>query len=246
MEVKSTLEKLVGLGYHLRPNQLDYIAEQGKNIDSKTIYTKLDDYLQKDIHGKSSRVKVATILLRIWYFVPPEYQSLRDRALELYSRLTPPERLILHWGMLLLTHPFFRDITAELGNLFILQHEVPSSQIYRKMRSIYGDKERVNVATKSALATLRYMEYLDSSKKAVYTQPKKREIYDLKLKNWLAEVVILASGKDALPIDLIPSSPVLYPVHLQLNTADIDSPSLGLIRQGLDMNMVCLKKSLSQ
>ena len=83
------MEKLVGLGYHLRPNQLDFIAGQSNNIDFKTIYAKLDDFLQKDIHGKSSRVKVATILLRVWCLVPSEYQMLRDQALELYSRLTP-------------------------------------------------------------------------------------------------------------------------------------------------------------
>lgn len=240
------MEKMVGIGHPLRLNWLDFLAEQGKNIDLKNIHTKLDFYLQNDLQGPTSRKKVVTILLRVWRQVPPEFEPLRDKALELYSRLAPPERLVLHWGMLLLTHPFFRDMTAELGNMFTLQHEVPASQIYRKTRSLYGDKERVNVATKSVLATLRFMECLESTKKTFYTMPEKREINDQELKNWLAEVVIRVSGKGALPIDLIASAPFLYPFRLRLNTAIINSPSLNLLRQGLDMNMVCLKQSFSQ
>jgi hypothetical protein len=155
--------------------------------------------------------------------------------------LSAAERLVLHWGMLLLTHPFFRDMTTELGNLFLLQSEIPSSQMYRKMRGLYGDKERVNVATKSLFATLRYLECLESSKKSVYTQPEKQEINDRELKNWLAEVVIRVSGKEALPVDLITSAPFLYPFRFRLNTTEIDSSSLSLLRQGLDMNMVYLR-----
>lgn len=236
------MEKMIGFGYHLRRNQLDFIAEQGKDIDLKSIYTKLDYYLQNDIKGKSSRVKVATILLRVWHLVPEKYQTLREQALDLYWRLAPPERLVLHWGMLLLTHPFFRDLTSELGTLFMLQAEIPASQMYRKMRSLYGDKERVNVATKSLLATLRYLECLESSKKSVYTPPTRQEIGDRELKNWLAEVVIRVSDKAALPIDLIAAASFLYPFRFRLTTADVESPGLSLLRQGLDMNMVCLTK----
>ena len=110
------------------------------------------------------------------------------------------------------------------------------------MRSLYGDKERVNVAAKSALATLRYLGCLDSSKRTVYLQPEKRAIIDRELKNWMTEVVIRISGKDALPVDLIIASPELYPFRLQITSAEINSSSLELLRQGLDMNMVILRK----
>jgi hypothetical protein len=235
------VEKMIGFGYHLRRNQLDFIAEQGENIDYQSIYTKLDYYLQNDIKGPTSRKKVATILIRVWHLVPDEYQNIRAKALELYSRLSSSERLGLHWGMLLLTHPFFRDMTNELGNLFMLQSEIPSCQMYRKMRNLYGDKERVNVATKSLLATLRFLECLGNIKKSVYIPPEKKEIDNRELKNWLAEVVIRVSGKEALPVDLITAAPFIYPFRFRLNTTEIDSPSLSLLRQGLDMNMVCLR-----
>lgn len=235
------MTKMVGIGYPLRLNHLDYIAEQGENIDLKTIYTKLNYFLQNDINGKSSRVKEATILLRVWHMVSPEYESLRERALCLFAKLSSSERLVLHWGMLLLTHPFFRDLTAELGNLFILQQEVPASQLYRKMRNLYGDKERVNVATKSVLATLRNMECIQSNQKTVYTQLEKKEIREKELKNWLTEVVIRVSGNNALPIDLISTAPCLYPFQVRINSTEIENPNLYILRQGLDMNMVCLK-----
>ena len=141
------MAKPVGFDQKIKLQQLDYIAREAQNSDRKSMYKKLDEFLSIDIRGPKSRKNIGTILMKIWFLVGDEYKDLQQRAFTMLPAFTSQERLVLHYGMTLLAYPFFKAVVSEMGNLFILQKEVSSQQIGRKMKGIYGDRHRVEVAT---------------------------------------------------------------------------------------------------
>ena len=100
------MSKIVGFDYHIKLHHLDYIAREAQKNDVKTMYRKLEEFLQQDIAGPSSRKKSTTMLMRIWYLVKEEYKGLQAEAFALLDQVSERERLVLHWGMTLLAYRF--------------------------------------------------------------------------------------------------------------------------------------------
>jgi hypothetical protein len=72
-----------------------------------------------------------TVLMRMWVRVPKEHRQLHQNAIKLFNIVQHQDRIWIHWGMILLAYPFFRDVASTVGRLMLLQGEVTSSQIHR-------------------------------------------------------------------------------------------------------------------
>lgn len=150
------MKKSVGFDYNLKLHQLDFIAREIMRVETKKeLYHLVDQYLMADIAGSESRKKARTLLFKIWVSVPPEHEEVRDQALKLLPDASQEERLVLHWGLILMAYPFFREMAEQAGRLLHIQGEFSSLQIGRKMRALYGEREKVRVATKKILQTWR-------------------------------------------------------------------------------------------
>jgi len=232
--------KPVGFDQKIKVQHLDYIAREASGTERKQMYEKLDEYLSGDIRGAKARKNAITMLMKIWFLVPDEIKNLRQRALELLPTLDNRERRVLHYGMTLLAYPFFKDVAAEIGNLFGLQNEVPSVQIGRKIKGLYGDRRRVEVAANAVLMSLKAWGLIEPGKGNVYTLPEKQEITNTVLKLWLAEVVLRVSGYQYLPLEMIPAAQVVFPFQFKLNIREVENGTFVINRQGLDMQLVGL------
>ncbi len=93
-----------------------------------------------DIAGAKARLNARTILFKIWLLVDNENMEIRDRGLQLCTNASREERLLLHWGMMLLAYPFFRDVADQVGRLFQLHGEFSSMQLSRKIFALYGER----------------------------------------------------------------------------------------------------------
>ncbi len=234
------MSKIVGFDYHIKLHHLDYIAREAQKNDVKTMYRKLEEFLQQAIAGPSSRKKSTTMLMRIWYLVKEEYKGLQAEAFALLDQVSERERLVLHWGMTLLAYRFFYDMTQEIGNVFTLQTEVASELLGRKMKKLYGDKRRVEIATSAILMSMKAWGVLDSVKHGRYRLQEKKEILDHRLKLWLAKVVIKVSACQAMPLEMITSAGSVFPFQFELKLNDLEDSGLSVQRQGLDLLMVSL------
>lgn len=234
------MAKPVGFDQKIKLQHLDYIAGEASNMDRKDLQEKLDEFLSADILGVKSRKNTITILIKIWYLVPDELNVLRQRALELLPTLSLRDRLVLHWGMILLAYPFFKDVAGEMGNLFGLQNEVPSQQISRKMKGLYGDKRKVEVATSAVLMSIKSWGLIERSKGFIYTLPEKYEITNVALKLWLAEVVLRVSDCQYMPLEMIPSAQIVFPFKFRINIREFENSNFNINRQGLDMQLIGL------
>lgn len=235
------MTKPVGFDQKIKLDHLDYTARKARDTERKKMYEILDEYLISDIKGAKSRKNAITMLMKIWFLVDEGHEELRDRALDILMSCSPQERIVLHWGMTMLAYPFFRDLAYEVGNLYQLQNEVSSQQIGRKMKALYGDRRRVEVATSAALSSMKEWGVIQSVKHSIYTLAEKKEVVSQELKLWLAEVVVRVSEYSSMPMDMVISAPNVFPFNFSLNIREMDESSLSVNRQGLDIQMVGIK-----
>lgn len=234
------MHKPVGFDQKIELKHLDITIKEARVSDRKDMYGKLEEYLKQDIKGDKSRKNAITMLMKIWYLVDKEQESIKEQAYELYPIIEEEQRLILHWGMTLLAYPFFKDVIEEMGNLFRLQNEVSSQQLGRRIKMLYGDRRRVEVATSAVLMSLKTWGIIERGKNQVYTLNKKTALEEVKLKNWLLKVLLSVSEYKTMPLTMISNLNLLFPFDLKLNINEIDTTEIKIDRQGLDTYMLSL------
>ncbi|MCD8511936.1 MAG: hypothetical protein LRY73_20190 [Bacillus sp. (in: Bacteria)] len=237
------MKKAVGFDQKILLHQLDFMAREIPRTERRDeLYEKVEEYLASDIAGAKSRLNARTILFKIWLMGKNEHGELQKQALELYDSVFPEERIALHWGLTVLAYPFFRDVAIELGQLYKLQDEVSSDQLNRKVKELYGERRRVEVAVSAVLTSLRSWEVIVSEKRNIQAKGKQVIIRDDRLKEWLAAVLIHALDVDVLPVEQLSNHALLFPFQLAINLDELSRERFKVIRQGVDMRMVGLVK----
>lgn len=228
--------KPVGFDQKVMLHHLDYTANESRKLTRKEMYDVLDYYLRNDIKGAKSRKNAITMLMKIWCLVDNDYILIRDRILEHFPDFTKEERLLLHWGMTILAYPFFRDLVQEMGNLYRLQDEVPSVVLGRKMKELYGDRRRVEVATSAVFMSLKQWGTIKMIKNRSYILPSKISIISTELLHFIAEVILRTTKVSAIPIDLVQNHPLFFPFSFDMTATILkSSPSFRVDRQGTEM-----------
>lgn len=162
------MSKPVGFDQKLQLNHLDFTANELRCTERKAMYIKLNEYLDDEIRGLKSRKNAITMLMKIWCLVDSDHQELQKTALSLFLQATQEEKLLLHWGMILLAYPFFKAVSEEMGNFLKLQSEVPSQQLGRQIKLLYGDRRRVEVALGAVLGSIYAWEVVQRGKGNIY------------------------------------------------------------------------------
>lgn len=231
--------KAVGFDQKVLLHHLDFTANEARKLTRKEMYDALDSFLREDIKGQKSRKNAITMLMKIWFLVDDKVVPLRDKALDLFPELNKEERLLLHWGMIILAYPFFQDQVHKIGNLFRLQDEVPSAVIGKKMKELYGDRRRVEVATSAVLMSIKSWEVVEMLKSRSYRLPEKIRITNTGVQSFLVETIIRATNVKAMPLDLIQSHALFFPFQYEVSASELrKNNAFQIHRQGLDMIMI--------
>jgi hypothetical protein len=234
------MKKAVGFDQKLQLHQLDYTArELTRAANKQHLYDLVDQYLMSDIAGAKARLNARTILFKIWVLVGTENEYLRDRAAQLFSNASKEERLLLHWGLMLLAYPFLKDMADQVGRLFQLHGEFSSMQLGRKIYSLYGERRRVSVSIGAVLGTFKALEII-TEKKKIYQNAEKKYIQNTDLKQWFIEVLLKATERSAIELKQILSEPCVFPFALEITESELKNSRLQITRQGIDMVMVGL------
>lgn len=161
----------LGLDRDLRRAWLDAAAAVASSrLSSGETQAALMRELDGQIRGstpQSGRGKTVTILRRIWFTVPSDIESLRDRAITLLAEGDADDRLALHWAMLLATHPFFADAAAVVGRLVGLQGTFERAHLMRRLTERWGDRSTLARAVPRLLASLTEWGRADAYRRAV-------------------------------------------------------------------------------
>lgn len=239
------MRKVVGIDRKIKREWLDKLLDRLVTTkDEAELRAFLDRTLREELPGKESRAKSVGIALRIWSGVPKERMSLRDRALALLAKISGQERIWLHWGMTALAYPFFRDTAEVVGRLLALQDDFTTAQVQARLVTAWGDRATSKQAAQKLLTTLVDWEVLRATKtKGQFLLARKMTTDVPELQLWLLEALLGASAANEVEAQQLLRLPESFPFTLSVGVADVRKhEGFNIHRQGLDMDMVALRK----
>lgn len=239
------MRKIVGIDRKIKRAWLDKVLDRlATTTDEGELRPFLDRTLMDELPGRESRAKSAGIVLRIWSGIPKERVALRSRAVALLNKVSGPERIWLHWGMTALAYPFFRDVAEVVGRLLALQDDFTTAQVQARLLTAWGDRATSRQAAQKLLTTLLDWEVLRPSKaKGQFLLARKITTGSTELQLWLLEALLGANAADEIEAQQLLRLPEAFPFTLGVGVADLRKhEGFNIHRQGLDMDMVALRK----
>jgi len=219
--------------------------------DEASIYSALQELLgdKLSVGGnakRGNREKAITILMKIWVRPPSDLFALHRGGLELLSLLPREEHIAVHWGMAMAAYPFWGAVAAHVGRLLKLQGTAAASQVQRRVREQYGERDTVSRAARRVLRSFVDWEVIKgTSGRGIYTFGLSLSIVRVELIAWLAEAFLHAHPGSSVHLRAILDSMSLFPFHLDpVSAAHLVSVSgrLDVLRHGLDQDLIMLRK----
>jgi len=197
----------IGFKAQVKLEWLEYTSSLvSSGYDTHTIESFLHDQLKEKLSVGSdvkygSRARTISTLKRIWIKAPDEVESLRIKGLKLLDKLSCKEHLILHWGMSIAAYPFVGMVAGSVGRLLNLQGTASASQVQRRLKERYGDRETVDRATRHVIRNfVEWGVLLDGNNPGVYEPASIKNITDPEIVIWLIECVLSMNENEKMPL----------------------------------------------
>lgn len=201
----------------------------------------------KETSARGAIDKTITILMRTWIGSNNnELKPLREDGMELLKRYPRIHHIIIHWGMITSTYPFWQCVAMQTGRLLRLQGTASTTQIQRRIREQFGQRETVTQATSRALRSfLNWGVINETETKGVYSIGTTLEVSDPELIAWLLEASLYGVTDKVSPLKDLIGSPSLFPFQIKPINAEIlvsASSRLDYLRHGMDEDLLMLRK----
>lgn len=244
--------KQIGFSQRVRLEWFDFTSNLvigGK--DRSTIYEELQNHLKKEISiesksVRSNRDKIVSILMNVWVNDNNEINELRAEGIELLKNLPNNQHIIIHWGMISAVYPFWTVVANNTGRLLKLQGRVTSSQIKRRVKEQFGDRETVERSTRIVIRTFRDWNVLmETEGRLEYEQGNRIFIEDKKIIYWLIEAMIYSLDNRSISLNEILNSPFLFPFNIiKVSAMNVQNNShrLEILNQNDTNNIIFIKK----
>jgi len=240
------IDRLVRLAWLEKTSSLVLAGNEARDI--KTI---LQDDLQGSFRSvrtdvRGSLDKTITILMKVWLIAPVELESLRVDGLELLKHFPRSDHLAIHWGMVMAVYPFWASVATQVGRLLRLQGSATASNIQRRVREQYGERETVSRRTRYVLRS--YLDWgvlHDTATKGIYSAGPSLPVDDFRLIAWLAEASLHTRTNGLAPLNDLFDSPNFFPFRFKpIHDESLVAASsrLDILRHGMDENLVMLRK----
>lgn len=220
----------IGFDRYITRSWLDLALAIAAGVKDRAELTAL---LAQDIAGVEARSKTSIILNRMWLSPHPSLVPFVAEGVARYQRMRDADTFPLHWGMALMSHPFFASIADSMGRLLKLHGEVTSAQVTRRLKEQYGDRPTILRAAEAVLQTLLGWGVIKEvdGKTRLFVGASPIAIQDRSLAVWLAESAIVPGGK-SMPVNATLNA--LYPVAMPaIDEQDlVGYPRLRLVSSG--------------
>jgi hypothetical protein len=212
---------------------------------SDTLRQRLGDQLSVGSQAvRGSREKTITLLLKTWVRVPSRIEGLRDDAIRELGHVRRSERLPFHWGMTMAAYPFWRVVADVTGRLLRLQACASASEVQRRVRELYGERETVSRSARYVLrAFADWGVVVETDTKGRYVGQNPMNIDDPPVATWLLEATMFAGETSSTDFRSLANSPALFPFQLTRITPDALTVSrrLEVVRHGVGDDLVLLR-----
>ena len=193
---------------------------------------------------RGNREKAISILLKIWVRPPRDIEPLRDDGLKLLQDLPKAQHVAVHWGLSMAVYPFWGAVAETTGRLLRLQGTAAASQVQRRVKESYGERETVARAARRVLRSFHDWGVLEETgAKGVYVGATPIPLSEPIAIAWIMEAFLRSKPRGRVRPKAIIGSPALFPLELQLSGGAVCgyNPRLDVIRQGLDEEIVMVK-----
>ncbi len=222
------------------------LAGYDKQAINDALQTTLKD--QVSVGGnaqRGNREKIISILMKVWFKVPPELENLRSQGLEMLERLPQQKCIALHWGMVMAVYPFWKSVAGHTGRLFNLQGKAVASHIQRRVREQYGERETVSRAARRVIRSFAdWSVILDTKNKGIYKKGKTINIDQPEIIAWIIEALLHASERGIYQINSLFSAPSLFPFQMPPLPPEIltkKGENIDVFQLGISENMAKLR-----
>jgi hypothetical protein len=239
------LDRLVRLKWLERTS---YLVLGGN--EAPAIQAALQEELQGSFRSNNTQVrgsldKTITILMKIWVRPPRDLDFFKREGLKLLSHLPREDHIAVHWGMAMAVYPFWGTVAAHVGRLLRLQTTATASQVQRRVREQYGERETVSRRVRYVLRSFVDWGVLkETSEKGIYTTGLSLAIAQVEVIAWLAEAFLHAHPNGSVALRTVLDSTSLFPFRLSLVSAAhlvAVSGRLDVLRHGLDQDLIMLR-----
>jgi hypothetical protein len=201
--------------------------------------------LADEVVGVEARSKTMIILNRIWLSPHPTLVSFAAAGSAICEAKPDINRLPLHWGMALASHPFFATVADTIGKLLKLHGEFTSLQVNRRLKEQLGDRASVLRATEAVMQTLIEWGAIQEAagRKRTFIAGQPVAVKSTAASMWLLEACLRATGRTlalgeksnllfALRTDPLRESDFARQSRLRLTTSGAGSPTVSLAKLG--------------
>lgn len=229
-----------------RPIKLEWMDALAGKIQTERDWTTLRRYMHAFLTPErpnyESRRKNITVLFRIWVSLPEECLEMRERAIDLLSKDGESIHLCIHWGMMLIAYPFFRDVAGIIGKLLSLQGEVSLKQIQRRVAEQWGQRSTTSIAARKIVRMMASWGVLkETTIRGNYISTKRAKIFD-EGALWLTEALLRADQTKSIPLERLPSAHSAFPFEIAISLLQlIRSDKMEIRRQGLNIDVIGLR-----
>ena len=130
-----------------------------------------------------------------------------------------------------------------LGRLLKLQKEARRSDVQRRLREQYGDRDFVNRITRYVISSfLDWGVVAEKNRSGFYIPGKKVQPKASEHLAWLAEAVLISRNETQMSISKLCQHPILFPVSLELLTGLVvqENPRLKISRHSMNEEFVVI------
>lgn len=230
------MKRRIGFDRNLTLRWLDIGASLAESEQDKAaLRGKLMEALAAEIPAHFVRYKTCTVLIRTWLSVPPSQLEMRNQAFDLLKHATADQRLAVHWGMLLLAYPFFRDTVSAIGRAAMSQGVISRGQTKRRIVETWGDRATVRRCLRYVFQSLVDWGILITDDADSYHVAAPLDIQNSRLALWFAQATILAR-ESPISFSSLRMMPETFAFESHLSTAEITrSGMFDTFREGSDL-----------
>ena len=226
------MAKIVAFSLPIDLNQLNEVYELYiAGVSREDARTRLDEQISQHLSSKDTIRKTRTILLNVWY---DGESIIHDSAVEAARYLTRSERLSVHWAMMLMRFPIFKDLCIVLGNLYELKDCVSAAQIKKEVFNKWGARSTLETSLSKNLKTLRDVGAIKCADKSANYEKCVHSISDPNAVALLFASILLAQGQAYMTWERFISHPAIFPFSIcNVTQADMAAvPYLAMERMG--------------
>ncbi len=237
------MNKNIGFRRNIYREWMDAAAAFSAEIDDHVaLRARLDPLVAVRISSQACRRITLDMLVSIWAKSSISYPILRADALKLYAGTeNATDRLWLHYGMTLLTYPFFRLGAVTIGQLSRHSEVITPKEVKARMVAELGQLGSLEKATERIIFTLRNWGILAATDRRHAYRPLRRYFAASSpaLEEWMLAAVLTAHPAAEIPFDDLVRLPELFPFRFAIGVDQLrKSARFQVHRQGAGWDMV--------